>query len=312
MPIIKVRDIAYVRLQSPDLERAQTFLTDFGLLVQERTEKSLRMRGTGTRPFVHVTELGEPKVLGIAFMANSADDLRTVAALEGAGGIEDLDGNAGGKRVRLRDPHGMQVEIVHGTAPVAPLPIVRSVLNVGSNHARKGELARPPAGPAQVKRLGHAVLGSPDIGATLRWYRETLGLISSDDVYAGEPGNIIGSFNRCDRGPEFVDHHTLFVAAGGRFGLNHVAFEVEGIDDVMLGNKHLEQGGYKHVWGIGRHYLGSQIFDYWADPWGRVHEHWTDGDLLNAASPSNVVAAEVGMTSQWGDGVPQELMETAH
>ena len=28
--------------------------------------------------------------------------------------------------------------------------------------------------------------------------------------------------------------------------------------------------------------LGSQIFDYWRDPWGHTVEHWTDGDLLDA------------------------------
>ena len=39
--------------------------------------------------------------------------------------------------------------------------------------------------------------------------------------------------------------------------------------------------GHVHNFGIGRHILGSQIFDYWSDPWGRNHEHWTDGDLLN-------------------------------
>ena len=35
------------------------------------------------------------------------------------------------------------------------------------------------------------------------------------------------------------------------------------------------------MWGIGRHLLGSQVYDYWADPWGRVHEHWADTDRLN-------------------------------
>jgi len=37
------------------------------------------------------------------------------------------------------------------------------------------------------------------------------------------------------------------------------------------------------MWGVGRHNLGAQVFDYWADPWRHVHEHWTDTDLLNFA-----------------------------
>ena len=62
-------------------------------------------------------------------------------------------------------------------------------------------------------------------------------------------------------------------------------------------------GKYQHMWGIGRHLLGSQVFDYWADPWGRVHEHWTDSDVLNAgrrpASPKRQ-----GTFAQWGESMP--------
>jgi catechol 2,3-dioxygenase-like lactoylglutathione lyase family enzyme len=311
MSVIKVTDIAFVRLRSPDLASAERFLTDFGLTVQHRAPTALYMRGTGRCGFVHVTELGDPKVLAVAFTAPSEDALATLATVEGASNVEDLDGTRGGKRVRLRDPHGMQVEIVHGIDPLEPLPVYPTVMNVGTNKPRQGALCRPPHGPAQVQRLGHIVFKSPDVLATHAWYRETFGLLCSDDVYAGEPDNIIGSFNRCDRGDEYVDHHTLFVVEGTHYGMNHVAYEVEGIDDIMLGHAHLAGAGYKHVWGIGRHYLGSQIFDYWQDPWGRVHEHWTDGDKLNATTAGNLLPAEIGLASQWGENTPPEFAETA-
>jgi hypothetical protein len=80
----------------------------------------------------------------------------------------------------------------------------------------------------------------------------------------------------------------------------------------MLGHEHLKsKGKYKHVWGIGRHVLGSQIYDYWEDPWGRVHEHWTDTDVLNARAPANQISVEDGLLSQWGHAVPQEFIEHA-
>ena len=64
------------------------------------------------------------------------------------------------------------------------------------------------------------------------------------------------------------------------------------IDDVCMGHDYLKKfGKYEHMWGIGRHVLGSQVYDYWADPWGRVHEHWADSDRLNLANGSNLVAA---------------------
>ena len=47
MAIIKVRDIAFGRLQAPDLDVEEEFLTNFGMIRQERTKAALYMRGTG-------------------------------------------------------------------------------------------------------------------------------------------------------------------------------------------------------------------------------------------------------------------------
>ena len=65
---------------------------------------------------------------------------------------------------------------------------------------------------------------------------------------------------------------------------------------------------YEHMWGVGRHLLGSQVYDYWADPWGRVHEHWADSDRLNVKSGSHFWTPEEGLVSQWGEPPPEKLM----
>ena len=54
------------------------------------------------------------------------------------------------------------------------------------------------------------------------------------------------------------------------------------------------------TWGIGRHILGSQIFDYWQDPWGDKHEHYCDGDLFTADEPTGVHAVSREAMAQWG------------
>mgnify|MGYP003337669248 CR=1 FL=1 len=231
----------------------------------------------------------------------------------GATGIENIDEPGGGKRVRLTDPHGYTVEIVCGMAPVVPLPVRPNVLNWGSEKTRRaGDLMRVQQGPSQVKRIAHAVLMTQNAMEKVRWYREHLGLVSTDDIYAGSKDNIIASFNRCDRGETFVDHHTFLCIEGAKTGLNHLSFEVQNFDDVMVGHEHIKKvGKYGHMWGIGRHVLGSQIFDYWQDPWGRVHEHWTDSDVLNIHSGSHLVPAEEGLNSQWGPAAPQAFVEHA-
>ena len=314
MPVIKVTDIAWGRLRSPDLDAQEEFLTRFGLVTTERTKDALYMRGTDPTHHIHVTEKGDPKFVGFAFYAVSDDDLARLAKVPGASAVEPIDEPGGGKRVRLTEPNGYQVEVVHGIAPVAPIKVkARQKLNTGENPlSRAGELMRLPKGPSHVKRIGHGVLMTPKFAETLGWFRDTLGFICSDDVYAGEKENLIGSFNRCDRGDTYVDHHVFFCLNHPKTGLNHLSFEVLDIDDVCMGHDYLQQcGKYEHMWGIGRHVLGSQVYDYWTDPWGRVHEHWADSDRLNLANGSNLVAAEEALVSQWGEAPPEKFVNHA-
>ena len=311
MALIKATDLAWGRLRAPDLDEMEAFLTHFGLVRSERTATALYMRGTDPTHHIHVTEKGDPGFAGLAYYAASEADLERVAKAPGASPVETIDEPGGGKRVRLREPNGFQIEVVHGIAPVAPIPVTRQRFNMYDEPLRRaGEVMRPPKGRAQVKRIGHGVMGSPKVKETVAWFRETLGFIGSDDVYAGTKDNVIGSFNRLDRGDEFVDHHVFFCLSHGHAGLNHLSFEVQDIDDVFIGHEYLKQlGKYEHMWGIGRHLLGSQIYDYWADPWGRVHEHWSDSDRLNARNGTNIVSAEEGLTSQWGEPPPEKLLQ---
>jgi catechol 2,3-dioxygenase-like lactoylglutathione lyase family enzyme len=308
--MIKVRDIAYGRLQSPNLDAEEEFLTHFGMVRADRTRTALYMRGTGPAHHIHVTERGEPKVLAVAYEAKTEDDLHRLAGAPGASAVEAIDEPGGGKRVRLADPNGFRIDVVHGIATVAPVAVSRPAVNWRDRPTdRAGDLCRIPKGPAHVKRIGHAVFGTPKLAETLAWFRNTLGFICSDDVYDGVESNIVGSFNRCDCGDEYVDHHALFCMPNARAGLNHLSFEVEDIDDVFIGHEHLcAQAKYEHMWGIGRHVLGSQVYDYWADPWGRVHEHWSDSDRLNASHGANLVPAAEGFSSQWGEAPPEKFI----
>jgi hypothetical protein len=310
MPTIKVRDIAYGRLCAPDLDLMEEFLTDFGMVRAARTSKALYMRGTDPVHHIHVTELGEPRFVGLAWHAASEEDLGRLAKLPGASPVESIDEPGGGKRVRLKEPNGYQIEVVYGIESVAPIQVPRQLMNTGSDALKRaGQLMRLQRGSAHVKRIGHGVMGTPRLRETVDWFRDTLGLICSDDVYAGSKDHIIGSFNRCDRGEEYVDHHVFFCLQHEKAGLNHLSFEVQDVDDVFLGHEHLRQKGkYEHMWGFGRHLLGSQIYDYWADPWGRTHEHWTDTDRLNARNGSNLISAEDGLISQWGERPPEKML----
>jgi len=164
-------------------------------------------------------------------------------------------------------------------------------------------------GPAHVARLGHVVLGVSDISRTWAWYQSRFGLLLSDDVRAPN-GDVAALFIRCDRGDRLVDHHMLNFASipGVPPQFHHCAYEVADLDDLMAGSNHLTAVGYRHDWGIGRHFLGSQVFDYWRDPWGHRIEHWTDGDVFDASSPVNVTDIAMMLGHQWGPPSPPDFV----
>ena len=311
MPLTKMIDLAYGRLRAPDLDVAEEFLTNFGMVRAERTPTALYMRGTDPAHHIHVTEKGEPGFVGLAYYAASLDDLKRLASSPGASAVESVDEPGGGKRVRLREPNGYQVEVLYGVKKLKPISVKRQPLNMGQDSLKRaGTVLRLPPGASRVKRIGHGVMAVPDVKTTVAWFREMLGFIGSDDVYEGSEDNLIGSFNRFNRGSTYVDHHALFCIRNTRAGLNHLSFEVQDIDDVFMGHEHLARlGKYEHMWGIGRHLLGSQVYDYWADPWGRVHEHWSDTDRLNAKNGTNLISVEEGFRSQWGERAPQKFIE---
>src|SRR5689334_10214302 len=122
MAWIKATDIAYGRLRSPDLDVAEEFLTRFGMTRAERTNNALYMRGTDPAHHIHVTEKGDPKFIGLAYYAPSEDALKELTKAPGASGVETIDEPGGGKRVRLKEPNGYQIEVVHGMAQLPAIP----------------------------------------------------------------------------------------------------------------------------------------------------------------------------------------------
>jgi catechol 2,3-dioxygenase-like lactoylglutathione lyase family enzyme len=163
---------------------------------------------------------------------------------------------------------------------------------------------------SHIKRSAHCVIKTPDIRVSNAWYQKHLGLKTTDEVYVEDKENLLAIFNHIDTDDGFVDHHVFLCVQGEEVGFNHLSFEVHDFDDVQTGHDYLKkQEKWTHVWGIGRHYLGSQVFDYWRDPWGRIHEHWTDSDMVNNAHKASLVPMEEGLSNQWGPEFPMEFLD---
>ncbi len=314
-PTIKVVDIAYVRFAKPDLAAVARFAADFGLLPAAETPDALYLRGYGAAHHCYIAERGAASAfLGIGLVAAEARDLERVAALPGAGPIEAVREPGGGQRVRLMSPHGVAVDVIHGQARCTPTPM-RPALTVNNADAaaRRNVAQRAPAGPAQVKRLGHVVMQTRHHARVLSWLLRSFGLIVSDYQMlptAPDSGPVI-AFLRCDLGLTPADHHTVALVAGFADAFEHAAFEVQDLDAVALGGEHLRRQGWKRAWGIGRHILGSQLFDYWRDPDGMLIEHYADGDLFDANIPTHTTPFSRHGLSQWGPPLPADFIDTS-
>ncbi|MBV8684445.1 MAG: VOC family protein [Caulobacteraceae bacterium] len=304
---IKIEDVAYVRFRAPDLAAMRAFLEDFGLTVTHADERRLVARGAGAAPVAHVTERGDPAFAGLAFRAASVEDVERLASAEGVT-VEPLDLPGGGVVMTLSDPDGHRVEVVAGQAPAETVAIrAPQPWNRAAVRERLRTVKRIAPGAAHVVRLGHVVLNVSDFRASERWYKDRFGFITSDEIQV-TPQFALGAFLRCDRGETPTDHHTLFLAQSPKGpGFNHAAFEVADLDDLMCGHEQLKTAGRHAEWGVGRHLLGSQVFDYWRDPWGHTVEHWTDGDLFTAADGSNVATLQDLLGVQWGPAAPPTM-----
>ncbi|MEM6681936.1 MAG: VOC family protein [Pseudomonadota bacterium] len=306
----KAEDLAYVRFRAPDLDAMQSFLEDFGLTVQRGYSdggvEALFSRGTGGSPYVHITERGEPGFIGLGFKMASSADLEALAALDGASNIETIQQPGGGQRVRFSDPDGNSVDGVYGIEEFQRLPPdVRPPVNSIATRVRYNNPIRLKSKrPIPVNRLGHLVLTVSDFKASEAWYQKRFGLIHSEQFYAGEKSAIIAAFFRTDRGQVPTDHHSVCLAQSANSGVNHVAFEVDDWDSVMIGHDYLSQRGHVSHWGVGKHVFGSQIFDYWEDPYGNVLEHFTDGDLFDASHVPTLEPVEALLEVQWGPNPP--------
>src|SRR5215831_15904737 len=127
--------------------------------------------------------------------------------------------------------------------------------------------------PFEITKLGHVVLNCKDMERSVRFYVEVLGFEVSD-VYPESmvPGGMV--FMRFNE-----DHHGVALV-GSMSGpspnveLNHMAFEVASLDEVIRARNHLKKHGVTIDF-EGRRRAGVQIAVEFRDPDGhRLEIYW--------------------------------------
>ncbi|OZJ04421.1 hypothetical protein BZG36_02923 [Bifiguratus adelaidae] len=304
---VRLVKISHMRYQHPDLAEITQFLQDFGMVVAKQTEDKVWYRGYSTDQYVHYAQEGPRKFLGGTFEVQSFADLEMAANLPGATTIEELtDTPGGGHIVTVTDPARFPVNFIHGQTPVQGGDVPpKLIVNYEQEKPRKRAFQRFEPGPAAVHKLGHFGLCVTDFSSQLDFYITNFNIIPRDFLYVEEDGQKrkVAVFAYIDRGEDYVDHHTFFLGTAGSNHVHHCFFEVHDFDTQELASK-----GYKSVWGVGRHILGSQIFDYWWDTTGNMIEHYADGDLVNDQTPINFEPAGDESLAVWGTRVAQSIL----
>jgi catechol 2,3-dioxygenase-like lactoylglutathione lyase family enzyme len=150
------------------------------------------------------------------------------------------------------------------------------------------------------RKLGHAMLGTTDLDASIRFFTEVLGFRLSDSV----PGLI--AFLRCS-----TDHNNIGLMQAPLSFLHHTSWHVDDLDAIGLGAQHLMAVDPTcSVWGLGRHFLGSNLFWYFRDPSGNFAEYYADLDQI---VDDDVWVARTWTPDKslysWGPPVPEEFLQ---
>ena len=303
-------ELSFLRWEKRELPPTERFWRDFGFRIVHSGRQRLIARGAGTAPCIAIAEKGSTnRFLGPAFRMSDDTDLASYVERFGATWLPPSAIPGGGKGVSLYDPAGRSVWLLQGQMRGEALPLrapTTALTNTAHHALRVNRTVRTPIEPAQVVKLGHVVLQTVNFPQMAEWYLQVLGLIPTDVQYLPD-GSPNLAFCRLDLGNEPADHHTLVLVGGLEEKYEHSAYEVIDLDALGQGQQVLRAAGHRHLWGIGRHLLGSQLFDYWRDPDGFEHEHYTDGDLFTADHETEYSPLTFGGIWAWGADAPASM-----
>lgn len=232
--------------------------------------------------------------------ADDADDIARIRRAAEAKGlvVTDHDGGA----ISVVEP------VVGIRAKVAVRPRIAQPDYVPPATNNPGHVARPgeraPAifaeGPARPKRLGHALYTTTDLDASIAFLVDVLGFRVSDST----PGLI--AFLRCS-----TDHHNIGLIQAPVHFFHHSSWQVNDVDEIGQGGQHLLGGDPdRSVWGLGRHFLGSNYFWYFRDPAGHYAEYYADLDQIT--DEAAWIAKEWDPSKSlyaWGPPVPPDFVQ---
>ena len=278
--MVCVTDLQYVALAVPDLAAERDFFGRvWGLIEVAEADGRVYFAAEGrAHPYVLILrEDAEKKTDLVGFSAASPEDVQALCEqVKTAGGkiISEpgpLPGPGDRFGFRFFDPDGRAMEVAYSTT--------------------RREARQLQKGEAIPEGISHVVFHSPDHEGLVAFYEAALGFRLSDWI-----GNFM-AFLRCSPA-----HHRIAVLPGPP-ALNHIAFDVLSVDELMRGLARMHENGVILSWGPGRHTAGNNTFSYYLTPNGNAVEYTSDLEEVDEAT-WQVTRYEPGPNTidQWGTG----------
>ena len=287
----RVTEIRFVGYGVEDFEAERRFYAEDWGLVEVAAEEGLAWFKTHGHDEHHVVRLHASAsncVEVIALAADSRDDVDELhRRVTGAGCTvvhppRELSASGGGYGFRFFSPDGLPFEI---SADVQRLD--------------KRAMERWEGMPVKIS---HIVLHSPDHQAMVKFFTDVLGFRISDWL-----GDFM-CFLRCNSA-----HHRIALLPGPPC-LNHVAYDMLSVDDMMRGASRLRKSGTDLRWGPGRHTAGNNTFSYFCTPNGFAVEYTAELEEVDFDTHQHKVYEPAPMVmDQWGVGTggPQTMPHPA-
>jgi len=287
--------LAHAVIGVPDVDVNRIFYRDFGLV--EGTAGRFSTSDGGEQ--LRLVEQPLRGLVEIGIAADDHDDLARIRRAAQAHGVEVADD---GDDVILAEPvlgFRARVTIRPRVEQVPSPPVLPNRPGVAERGSARAPGIYPPDA-VQPRRLGHVLYATSDLEASSRFLREVLGFRLTDSV----PGVI--EFLRCS-----TDHHNIGLIASPTPHLHHSSWQVDDVDQIGHGaHRLLGTDPTCDVWGLGRHFLGSNYFWYLRDPAGNYAEYFADLDqivddaewMARTWDPDKALYA-------WGPPVPPAFLE---
>jgi catechol 2,3-dioxygenase-like lactoylglutathione lyase family enzyme len=292
---MSLHGLAEMTLGVPNVDATKGFYREFGLTESDGGMLASADGGDQLR----VVESPYRRLVAYSLAADDADDVSRIRSAAAAHGIDVTDHEDGS--ISMSEPIvGIRARVTVRARVVQDEPYEWKAMNSPGNPARSG--TRAPAifdrAAARPRKLGHVLYTTPDFEASKRFLIDVLGFKVSDTS-----GPI--AFLRCS-----TDHHNVGLINAPVPFFHHSSWQVNDVDEIGRGAHNLlAVDPTRNVWGLGRHFLGSNLFWYFRDPAGNYAEYYSDLDQIpeDMEWDCQEWPMEVSLNA-WGPPVPPDFV----